>query len=459
LDEIIYKKSLNDDSFFIQKMTTLYTNLIRKKDETNSYTEMYYSLGSVLGAFLGDALGSYYEFQHGDKDMYKEKVVFNELNPVWGTSPGQITDDSELALSLGYGIIDSISKIPSFNKVAYYYGYWLFSSPFDIGNTTRNAMATVKNPDTYKDLPKEFQPKSRIIKSENYFYFNDIYLNGFKNTSKNKNMESCSNGFIMRKTPLATFCMNYVKTTLIDSMNMDHISDFESLKKACIDDTSLTHSNPHTHIASIIYTLIITRIIYLRTYFPNYKEVGKNTLDYIKDYINREFKEKTDDLEEILQLIVNKKPKSIKFSAQQYSKSMCWYLYGLLYSIKALLEIDSKGEDFYYSTIKDVINLGGDTDTNAAIVGGVIGAYWGPEKLEFTKLNTLITFNPFKSKSRHPRPCIYSPGFVMFVVERIFFNKQNKPEEGKNYFEDGTDLDGFDNLPITVSRLLQYFAN
>jgi ADP-ribosylglycohydrolase len=431
--------------------------LLEKKNNDIS-SERYYSLGSVLGAFLGDALGSYYEFQHGEKDMYKEKVVFKQQNPVWGTSPGQITDDSELALSLGYGIMDSVREFPNFNKVAYYYGYWLFSSPFDIGNTTRNAMATVKTLETYKDLPKEFQPKSRAIKSENFFYFKDIYFKAFVNTCKIKNSESASNGFIMRKTPLATFCMNYVRTDVIQSLDEDHIFDLDSLKKACIDDTSLTHSNSDTHIASIIYTLIITRIIYLRTYLPDVNEVGKNTLEYIRNYIIREHGKKlTNDLEEIKYLIEKGEPKKIKFTPDQYSHSMCWYLYGLLYAIKALIDIDNRGD--YYSTIKNVINLGGDTDTNAAIVGGVIGAYYGPMNLEEEKLMTLINFNPYISESRHRRPCIYSPGFVMFVIERIFENKKYYIKEQKNYFEEVIDLNEVDHLPITVSKMLQYFAN
>jgi len=65
LDEIILKKSINKKSFFSDKMTSLFNNLLEKKNNDIS-SERYYSLGSVLGAFLGDALGSYYEFQHGE---------------------------------------------------------------------------------------------------------------------------------------------------------------------------------------------------------------------------------------------------------------------------------------------------------------------------------------------------------------------------------------------------------
>jgi len=36
-----------------------------------------------------------------------------------------------------------------------------------------------------------------------------------------------------------------------------------------------------------------------------------------------------------------------------------------------------KNEYQYYDAIKDIIKRGGDTQANAAIVGGLIGAYYG----------------------------------------------------------------------------------
>ena len=36
-----------------------------------------------------------------------------------------------------------------------------------------------------------------------------------------------------------------------------------------------------------------------------------------------------------------------------------------------------KNEISYYAAIEEMISMGGDTDTNAAIVGGLLGAYHG----------------------------------------------------------------------------------
>ena len=429
-----------------------YEGLINQNNkEDKIFTEMYYSIGSVLGAFLGDAMGAYCEFKLGSEKLFDENVVFVQINPVWKTKPGQITDDSEMALGLAYGLMDSINSKPNFNRIAYYYGYWYLGGPFDIGTTTINAMRTVEKEQIYLKI-KGY--KHSEINTKNYCYFDNIYYDGFVECALKLNKNSNSDGFLMRKTPLAIFCMHFTKNEKISVLSDDHIKNFEEFKRACVEETKLTHSQKNNFIAAIIYSMIITRIIYFKTYFPDYKEVGKNTLDYIKTYIeNLGKKELTTDLEEILYLIKNKKPEKIEFSPKQFSKNMCWYMYGLLYSIKVLFEID--GDSNYYKVIKNVINLGGDTDTNAAIVGGVLGAYYGPENLHKKKMEILLKFNPFKSGSRHERPSIYSPGFVLFLANRIFECKRDILNGKKSFSHD----DNIDNLPITISTLLKYFAN
>ena len=54
-----------------------------------------------------------------------------------------MTDDSELALSLAYGLLEGDGNL-NLNLIAKNYILWLKSNPFDIGNTTRNAFGTKK---------------------------------------------------------------------------------------------------------------------------------------------------------------------------------------------------------------------------------------------------------------------------------------------------------------------------
>ena len=62
---------------------------------------------------------------------------------------GQPTDDSELAMCLLDGIIDSnedgASGVLDINKIALRYKQWLQSEPFDKGITTTNALSAIQD--------------------------------------------------------------------------------------------------------------------------------------------------------------------------------------------------------------------------------------------------------------------------------------------------------------------------
>jgi len=61
-----------------------------------------------------------------------------------GVGPGQITDDSELAICLARGLLEDPSSL-NLDNIALYYKHWINSPPFDIGATTRNALGVLKN--------------------------------------------------------------------------------------------------------------------------------------------------------------------------------------------------------------------------------------------------------------------------------------------------------------------------
>ena len=65
------------------------------------------ALGSVIGAFTGDAIGAFLEFSTMKID--EDSVNAALMLPGGGAhkvAPGQITDDSELAISLAHALND-----------------------------------------------------------------------------------------------------------------------------------------------------------------------------------------------------------------------------------------------------------------------------------------------------------------------------------------------------------------
>jgi len=55
-------------------------------------------------------------------------------------------------------------------------------------------------------------------------------------------------------------------------------------------------------------------------------------------------------------------------------------------------------ESFYFDTIREVISLGGDTDTNACIVGGMIGSFLGIKNISDDLLNNYFKYDNVPEK-------------------------------------------------------------
>lgn len=67
------------------------------------------AFGCILGAFVSDSCGSYNEFNTkiASEEFMDECMKMNGGGP-WRLCPGQITDDSELAMCQMAGLIQSI---------------------------------------------------------------------------------------------------------------------------------------------------------------------------------------------------------------------------------------------------------------------------------------------------------------------------------------------------------------
>lgn len=142
----------------MEKIKTIFSR--QKKDEINYdkintiilNTVCYESFedrafGCVLGAFIGDSVGSYQEFTRTISPETLRLCMSMPGGGTYGLGPGQVTDDSELAMCLMQGIVDSNKDQQESNTsyfdidcVATLYRDWVNSPPFDIGITTSNAL-------------------------------------------------------------------------------------------------------------------------------------------------------------------------------------------------------------------------------------------------------------------------------------------------------------------------------
>lgn len=393
-----------------------YINQIAQNEKSSSYP----LLSCIYGAFLGDAIGTYAEFEKPSKELYKR--IF-QSNPPFGDEPGQFTDDSEMAMSLAFGIMAGHNKLNlSSSDLYYYYGCWLYSKPKDFGNTIKEAL-------------KHFNLNT-CLPNQNFF-------DNFKENINQSNNGSLSNGFIMRISPFVAWYYARNERQIKDSFQKISNDDkklFElycDIKKKVEPDTICTHPNqenvsaaacivlmailaisgmnPNTIIKLLInfYTLLPEKV----KEFPLLNEYDVKISKYFIDNFYLFHQDNFDFWNYFAE------------GENQVFKKMGWYAHSLRLTIYFLEKIDKYGgqdnKDTYDKIMNDICNIGGDTDTNAAIVGTVIGPIVGLKNM--SKLDTMIKVSPEK------RGC-YSP-FLIFMF--ILYLEATNREAKENISGDG----------------------
>src|SRR5690606_3414054 len=95
---------------------------------------------------------------------------------------------------------------------------------------------------------------------------------------------------------------------------------------------------------------------------------------------------------------------------------MGWLKHGMHFAFHALVH----AEDFV-SGIQSVIRAGGDTDTNAAIVGAILGARFGASSIPVSIRNDIRSARAVRGVdyAKSPRPITYWPVDLEAITERL----------------------------------------
>lgn len=405
---------------------------------------IYNGCSVLLGASLGDSMGSYCEFTCPNEDNHK--VIWEKVNPVFGTAKGQLTDDSEMAISLALGIMESINQFGIYksnslkiniNFIAYYYLKWFLTDPFDIGNTTYKAL-NVKN---WQDhLEKNYEMEYLI--SEMY------------NNSKLLNSDSLSNGFLMRHTPMTVFLYYYLQINqdnkeLINFKNCVELKKYEDLFlflfKFIESEIKITHYNPECCVAAVVYDFLIFSILtykndkndynkeddvisFDRNYYLNLLQefietLLKSTDHKIRD-LNKYLVKILDSLKNVLNMEIYEEESKNNELLKVGQKNIGYYMHAInltFFIIKFLPEF-AKNKEFgiYRNIINFICNKGGDTDTNSCIVGGVVGAILGAKLIEDNYIKDHLNFNPTDQKNKYKREFLYAPIILTFFGIKLY---------------------------------------
>lgn len=281
----------------------------------NQYDNKFF--GGLFGFCVGDALGVPVEFSTRNErkiDPVKEMRAYGTYDQPFGTW----SDDTSLTLCL----IESINNDYSIQRVAdnfikyYRYGYLTpYCEVFDIGNATKNAI---------DKMIYGINPVECVGKAE----------------------QDNGNGSLMRVLPLA----HYVK-------NMPPIKQIRIIEET----SSLTHSHKRSKFACIFYVEFVINL-----FNGNKKdEAYKNAIDFINKYCMETYCDEIGNYKRILN-------GTIASCHEEEIKSSGYVIDTIEAALWSFLTTDN-----YNEAVLKAINLGGDTDTIAAITGGMAGTYYG----------------------------------------------------------------------------------
>ena len=320
-------------------------------------------MNSILGACIGDAAGATLEFY--GKDI-SENIALSAMKMPGGgklgVGPGQITDDGELTLSLWSAIH---TRNPShgfpFDSVIKSYAVWYESCPFDMGRTCGLAFELAN------DLCSN--------KSNNDITIKDINI--IKRNVWNANKLSEANGALMRATAIATWIAKHTDIAA------------EVGAEFAMDDAELSHPNQSCKETNAIY--VYTLINLLRGISPLDALLYTSEfiqLNEISDTVRKWYFEDSLDITNI-----------------NCTEKQGWVRWGFVMAFYFLRH----SYITYEEAIKQTLMKGGDTDTNAAIVGGLVASYQSiPEYMKIPVIEFDCTRKPIIHRGWNVRPIDYS---------------------------------------------------
>ncbi len=287
---------------------------------------------AILGLVVGDALGVPVEFEERET-LKKNPVTDMKGYGTYKQPPGTWSDDSSLALCLA----DELTKGFSLQNIAESFVNWLYNNHwtprgevFDVGNTTGAAIERLK---------EGFSPEESGIKNE----------------------KSNGNGALMRILPL----LFYVRR------NQNDLERYEIIRKV----SAITHAHVRSALSCFYYLEFAGLLMEDHGPKEAYKEANLRFLR-LADKLSVEPEEMA-HFERLTNGEIDTLPED-KIYTDTY------VIYTLEASIWVILVTDN-----YKEAVLKAVNLGKDTDTTAAVAGGLAGLLYTTEGIPENWLNQI----------------------------------------------------------------------
>jgi len=326
--------------------------------------------GCLLGQIAGDSLGSLVEFASKAVIPMRYPGGLRDLldGGVWSTLAGQPTDDSEMALMLARSIVAEGRYMPAAALDAYV--HWVRSRPFDIGRTTRAALAAAAEADVDVTASLDEVQRARMERA-----------------AAAASQDSQANGSLMRISPLGIFAAGRAGRAR---------SPGEAAAWAR-EDSGLTHPHPVCREACAAYVAAIAAAVQ-----------GEGAAGAYAAARAEAARGGSAPVLEALDAAAAAPPAS-------YAQNSGWVLIALQNAFYQLLHAPSLEEGVIATALE-----GGDTDTNAAIVGALLGAVHGRDAVPARWRRLVLSCRALReSGAVQVRPPEFWPVDALLIAEAL----------------------------------------
>ena len=313
-----------------------------------------------MGALAGDAAGAVLEFigrpiTPGDV----EHAMSMPGGGVWNVAPGQITDDGELTMCL---LTALAAGDGARRRAAERYAAWVASDPFDIGATTAASLGSLRDVG-FRAIAEVHGP--------------DVAM---ERAAAARCMASKANGSLMRASPLGVW---------------GALHDDEATAAAAIADAKMSHPNAACTDAAAAYAIAIASLVRA----PGDRETAiARAKAWVGAHADGEVRGWLGD--------------ALDGRLPGFTPQDGFVRIAFTHAFAHL----ARGSD-WESAVRETLAGGGDTDTNACIVGGLVGAACGVTAIPVRARSAVLECDHTRASS--PRPEWLHPRAAPALVATI----------------------------------------
>lgn len=343
--------------------------------------------GALLGLAVGDALGTTLEFSRPNVPPFPAKMK-GPHSTITGAGPfrlakGQVTDDTQMAAALAISLAQARGYKP--DKVQKLYQLWS-TRAFDIGGQTSGSL-------------RESMRDTSISLVENPY----AGYRYWKTTGR----RAAGNGSLMRTAPLGVY----------------YAQEPEGRTMATLQDSFLTHADPRCLLACVSFNWAVARGVNGGSRSAMFQAAAQGLDAGVfplhperSDYFSlQELNAAVEALEEDLEAAQQPDPGLLTGDVSIHG-SAGFVRTAYRYAFWALHHAET-----FEEALIDVVNRGGDADTNGAIAGALLGAFFGSKDIPAGWRHDVLT--ALEGEDSNPWWNLFHPRFLLCIL-----NEQPLPE-------------------------------